>query len=76
MSVSSPSASRTEVGAGRMPAAVKIMSGREVWLIEDLDAYLDGKRGRPSDPARKSSIDNLTAEWDVVCDGNRAARLP
>jgi hypothetical protein len=72
----SVSAFRTEVGAGRIPAAVQITSGRKAWLIEDLDAYLDGKRGRPSDPARKPSMDNLAAEWDAACDGNGAARLP
>lgn len=70
----SVSAFRTEVGAGRIPAAVQITSGRKAWLIEDLDAYLDGKAGKRSAPA-DALPDNLVAEWDMACDGAREPRL-
>jgi hypothetical protein len=70
----SVSAFRTEVGAGRMPAAVQITSGRKAWLIEDLDAYLDGEAGKRSAPA-DTLPDNLVAEWDMACDGDRDSQL-
>lgn len=69
------SAFRTEVDAGRIPSAVWITPGRKAWLIEDLDRYLDGKRGKPSDPQREPSLAEMTAEWDVACGVDRAARL-
>jgi predicted DNA-binding transcriptional regulator AlpA len=71
----SVSAFRAEVKAGRIPKAVQLTAGRLAWLLDDLDAYLDGKRGRPSDPAREASLEHLAAEWDLACDGDRATRL-
>ena len=66
---------RAEVDAGRIPAAVQLTSGRKAWLIEDLDAYLDGKAGKRSDPADERCRTSLVAEWDMACDGDREPRL-
>jgi hypothetical protein len=43
----SVSSLRTEVLAGRAPAAVWITKGRKIWLREDLDAWLNRAAGRP-----------------------------
>jgi hypothetical protein len=66
---------RAEVDAGRIPAAVQLTAGRKAWLIEDLDAYLDGKARKRSDHARKVPPESLVAEWDMACDGDRATRV-
>ncbi|KAA5609133.1 hypothetical protein F1189_25850 [Rhodovastum atsumiense] len=42
----SSSTFRREVGAGRAPASVRLTPGRQVWLREDLDAWLDRLAGR------------------------------
>lgn len=43
-----PSTFRREVGARRAPRPVALTPGRQVWLREDLDAYLDRLAGRPA----------------------------
>ncbi len=37
---------RTERAAGRFPAPVPLTAGRQVWVRDDLDAWLDQKAGR------------------------------
>lgn len=37
---------RREVGAGHIPAAVRLTEARKIWLRDDLDRYLDAKAGR------------------------------
>ena len=66
---------RAEVEAGRIPAAVQLTAGRKAWLIEDLDAYPDGKAGKRSDRAREVLPESLVAEWDMACDGDRDSQL-
>jgi hypothetical protein len=66
---------RAEVEAGRISAAVQLTAGRKAWLIEDLDAYLDGKAGKRSDRGRELLPESLVAEWDMACDGDRDSQL-
>ncbi len=42
----SASTFRREVGAGHAPAPVRLTAGRQVWLRDQLDAWLDQKAGR------------------------------
>ena len=41
----SPSTFRRETDAGRLPGPVSLTPGRQVWLREHLDAYLDRAAG-------------------------------
>lgn len=66
---------RTEVAAGRIPAAIWVTPGRKAWLKEDLDRYIDVKSGKSFDDPHEPSLDDLAAEWDRALDGERAARL-
>lgn len=61
------SAFRNEVDAGRIPAAVRLTAGRKAWLIEDLDGYLDRRRGGLSQSAREPSLAEMVAQWDDAC---------
>jgi predicted DNA-binding transcriptional regulator AlpA len=42
----SASTIRAEYAAGRFPAPVALTVGRQVWLRDDLDLWLDAKAGR------------------------------
>jgi predicted DNA-binding transcriptional regulator AlpA len=50
------------VDDGEAPAPVWITEGRKVWLIEDLDRWLDSKAGREQAIASKSAP-ALSSEW-------------
>jgi predicted DNA-binding transcriptional regulator AlpA len=66
---------RTEVKAGRIPAAVWLTENRKAWLRRTLDRWLDDKAGKRSDLAYETSPDEMAAEWDMACDGASAARI-
>jgi len=42
----SPSTFRSEVAVGRIPAPIRLTVGRQAWLRDDLDAYLDRLSGK------------------------------
>lgn len=61
---------RREWTESRAPGPVLLTRGRQVWLREDLDRWLDRKAGRlddssPPQPARGE--DALASEWDAAC---------
>lgn len=58
---------RGEWKAGRAPQPVHITVGRQVWLRDDLDRWLDAKAGRADDPPAKLPNEAATAEWDMAC---------
>lgn len=47
----SASTFRREVAAGTAPSPVRMTKGRQVWLREDLDRWLDAKAGRAAPSA-------------------------
>jgi predicted DNA-binding transcriptional regulator AlpA len=61
---------RREWSEGRAPAPVHLTPGRQVWLREDLDQWLDRKAGRLNDPGAsrpQPGKDALAMEWDAAC---------
>ncbi len=65
---------RAECKAGRAPKPVHITVGRQVWLRDDLDRWLDAKAGRTNDQPT-IAIDAATAEWDMACNAPAQAAL-
>jgi predicted DNA-binding transcriptional regulator AlpA len=66
----SSSTFRREWSEGRAPGPVHLTPGRQVWLREDLDQWLDRKAGRLNDPGvsrPQHGKDALTMEWDAAC---------
>ena len=61
---------RREWSESRAPAPVHLTPGRQVWLREDLDQWLDRKAGRLNDPDAsrpQNRQDDLAREWDAAC---------
>lgn len=61
---------RREWSEGRAPTPVHLTPGRQVWLREDLDQWLDRKAGRLNDPRTsrpQHGKDALAMEWDAAC---------
>jgi predicted DNA-binding transcriptional regulator AlpA len=61
---------RREWSEGRAPGPVHLTPGRQVWLREDLDRWLDRKAGRLNDPGAsrpQHGKDALAMEWDAAC---------
>jgi predicted DNA-binding transcriptional regulator AlpA len=57
---------RTEVGAGRAPAPIRITPGRIIWLRDALDKWLDDLAGKPgAGPDRPAAV--AVSEWDAAC---------
>jgi predicted DNA-binding transcriptional regulator AlpA len=61
---------RREWSEGRAPRPVHLTPGRQVWLREDLDRWLDRKAGRLNHPGAsrpQHGKDALAMEWDAAC---------
>lgn len=72
----SASTFRTEVAAGRAPAAVWLTAGRKIWLRDALDHWLDAKAGVANDHhPTMSPHEALVNEWDMACDGTAKPTL-
>ena len=61
---------RREWREGRAPGPVRLTAGRQVWLRDDLDRWLDRKAGRPKHTdvfSPRRGLDALVGEWDAAC---------
>ena len=70
----SPATFNAIVASGRLPPPTALTRGCKVWRRRDLDALLDPNHGQPNDPAARP-VEDLAGEWDLACDGARAAAL-
>lgn len=59
----------------RAPKPVQLTKGRQVWLREDLDAYLDRLAGRTQAGNDPLPAMEPEAEWDMACGGPIASAL-
>jgi predicted DNA-binding transcriptional regulator AlpA len=63
---------RREWSADRAPRPVQLTPGRQVWLREDLDAYLDRLAGWTASNRGQPAVMTPEAEWDVACNESDA----
>lgn len=67
---------RRERSEGRAPKPVHLTPGRQVWLREDLDNWLDQKAGATKDHPALRSTEALVGEWDAACYGTGEPSVP
>lgn len=63
----SQSTFRTEWRAGRAPKPVQLTAGRQIWLLDLLDRWLDAKAGQTNDVPIARQMADLVSEWDAAC---------
>ncbi len=66
---------RSQVTAGEIPAPIQLTRGRIVYYREDLDAYLDRKRGTGDDRFEPQAPSSPTDEWDRAIDGQSGTAI-
>jgi predicted DNA-binding transcriptional regulator AlpA len=64
---------RREWREGRAPRPIQLTVGRQVWLRDELDRWLDGKAGVHNDLA---PIEALVDEWNAACDVSGRSAVP
>lgn len=72
----SPSILRRESDSGKGPKRHAITSGRNIYLREELDGYLDRIAGKASPSATNSFAHIPYDDWDDAHDGTGGAAIP